>query len=166
MEKQKYNNQKELEKLRNKKLLMPKMYSFIEVRELIELVDKEFEIIKMRSQKPQIQSDLKDIDQAFQRGRLVERKEFEAKIEKIREFVCLDDGGTGFCNCENCKEIDKIKEDKYYPIQFDGHWNCGICNCSHEYYNDALNCCKDKNQVRDKHILEIREIIRELKNLR
>ena len=44
MEKQKYNNQKELEKLRNKKLLMPKMYSFIEVRELIDFVDKEFEI--------------------------------------------------------------------------------------------------------------------------
>lgn len=34
---------------------------------------------------------------------------------------------------------DGIREYKS-PIDMNGHWNCGVCGCSHKTYGRASNC--------------------------
>ena len=44
------------------------------------------------------------------------------------------------------------------PVEIDGHWNCGICNCSHKFYDDAYECCNNNNKIPTFSIQELIDI--------
>ena len=62
------------------------------------------------------------------------------------------DANKTVIKCDSCKSASMHNE----PKDMDGHWNCGVCNCSHKFKSNARECCalitktdKSANQKED-----------------